>query len=80
MYRGGWNNLEMLNYYTKKIGMQDSIEQSDLLIDVDKNELEKLKLRVENITEFIIKTAVGASKISKEKEEEIRKDIIEALK
>lgn len=41
MYRGGWSNLEMLNYYTKKIGMQDSIEESDLLIETDKTELEK---------------------------------------
>jgi len=41
MYRGGWNNLTILNYYTKKIGMQDSIEKQDLLIGVDKNELER---------------------------------------
>jgi len=43
MYRGGWSNLSTLNYYTKKIGMRDSIEKSDLLIDVDRTELEKLK-------------------------------------
>jgi hypothetical protein len=43
MYRGGWNNLTILNYYTKKIGMQDSIERQDLMIGVDRNELEKLK-------------------------------------
>ncbi len=41
MYRGGWSNLSMLNYYTKKIGMKDSIEKDDLLIEVDKHELEK---------------------------------------
>lgn len=41
MYRGGWSNLTMLNYYTKKIGMKDSIEKDDLLINVDKHELEK---------------------------------------
>lgn len=43
MYRGGWSNLSTLNYYTKKIGMRDSIEKTDLLIDVDRTELEKLK-------------------------------------
>lgn len=43
MYRGGWSNLATLNYYTKKIGMRDSIEKSDLLVDVDRTELEKLK-------------------------------------
>ncbi len=41
MYRGGWSNLTILNYYTKKIGMADSIEKQDLLIGVDKNELER---------------------------------------
>jgi len=41
MYRGGWNNLDILNYYTKKLGMRDSIERDDLLIDVDKNKYEK---------------------------------------
>ena len=41
MYRGGWSNLTMLNYYTKKIGMKDSIEKEDLLIGVDKTQLEK---------------------------------------
>ena len=49
MYRGSWSNLEMLNYYTKKIGMNDSIEKSDLLIDVDKNELEKLKDKINKL-------------------------------
>ena len=43
MYRGGWSNLSTLNYYTKKIGMRDSIEKSDLLIDVDRTALDKLK-------------------------------------
>lgn len=52
MYRGGWSNLEMLNYYTKKLGMKDSIEASDLLVDIDKNKYEqeivdlKLKMRL----------------------------------
>ncbi len=41
MYRGGWSNLEMLNYYTKKLGMKDSIEKDDLLVGLDKTELEK---------------------------------------
>lgn len=41
MYRGGWNDLTTLNYYTKKLGMKDSIEKEDLLVGVDKTELEK---------------------------------------
>ena len=41
MYRGGWNTLTRLNYYTKTIGMKDSIEKDDLLIGIDKHEMEK---------------------------------------
>lgn len=41
MYRGGWKDLTMLNYYTKKIGMKDTIEKEDMLIGFDKSEWEK---------------------------------------
>jgi hypothetical protein len=52
MYRGGWSNLEMLNYYTKRLGMKDSIEKEDLLIGVDKTHLEQeiTRLKMENET------------------------------
>lgn len=50
MYRGGWSNLTMLNYYTKKLGMRDSIEKEDLLVGVDKTEMDKeiIKLKAES--------------------------------
>jgi len=41
MYRGGWSDLKMLNYYTKQLGMKDSIEKDDLLVGIDKTELEQ---------------------------------------
>ena len=41
MYRGAWANLRILNYYTKKIGMKDSIEEGDMLSLEDKTKLEK---------------------------------------
>lgn len=53
MYRGGWSSLEILNYYTKKIGMKDSIEKSDLLIEVDKNEIQKQKLEMDKLNRTI---------------------------
>jgi len=43
MYRGGWTNLKMLNYYTKKIGMTDTIEENDLIIEADKSKVQKLE-------------------------------------
>lgn len=41
MYRGGWSDLKMLNYYTKRLGMKDSIEKEDLLVGIDKTEIEQ---------------------------------------
>jgi integrase len=49
MYRGGWNNLTILNYYTKKIGMADSIEKQDLMTSIDMNEFEKTKQELEEM-------------------------------
>lgn len=73
MYRGGWSNLNMLNYYTKKIGMKDTIEKSDLLIEVDKNEfikeIEDLKRQREE-----------DQKRSDERFEEFKKEVLSVLK
>ncbi len=42
MYRFGWKEMRMVNYYTKFIGMQDTISQDDLVIDSEaKSRLEK---------------------------------------
>lgn len=41
MYRGGWNNLDMLNYYTRKMGMKDTVEEGDLFAEADKTRMEK---------------------------------------
>lgn len=60
MYRGGWNDLHMLNYYTKKIGMKDTIEKEDLLVEADKTEYEK-KFAEQN--EIILKLITDVSKL-----------------
>jgi len=39
--RGGWVDFKMLNYYTKFIGLDGSIDKNDLLIEEDKTRLEK---------------------------------------
>ena len=64
MYRGGWSNLSTLNYYTKKIGMRDSIEKSDLLIDVDRTELEKLKEENSALLEKVHELGQGIKKLA----------------
>ena len=64
MYRGGWSNLSTLNYYTKKIGMRDSIEKSDLLIDVDRTELEKLKEENSTLLKKVYELGQGIKKLA----------------
>ena len=64
MYRGGWSNLSTLNYYTKKIGMRDSIEKADLLIDVDRTELEKLKEENSALLKKVYELGQGIKKIA----------------
>lgn len=39
--RAGWKDFKMLNYYTKFIGLDGSIDKNELLIQEDKSKLEK---------------------------------------
>ena len=55
MYRGGWSNLKTLNYYTKKIGMKDTIEKEDLLVNIDKHQLEKEMDKLKEVNEKLQK-------------------------
>ena len=78
MYRGGWSNLSTLNYYTKKIGMRDSIEKSDLLIDVDRIELEELKEENSVLLKRVYELGQGVKKLSAKR---VKSDeILNALK
>lgn len=40
-YRFGWKKSEMIYYYSEYLGMKDTIEPEDMLVDVTKTELEK---------------------------------------
>ncbi|OQA03841.1 MAG: Phage integrase family protein [Planctomycetes bacterium ADurb.Bin401] len=42
MYRFGWKEMAMVNYYTKFLGMQDTISHDDLIVDSEaKSKLER---------------------------------------
>lgn len=41
LYRFGWKKLEMVHYYARFLGMEDTISEEDLLLGVTKTELEK---------------------------------------
>lgn len=45
MYRFGWKEMNMVNYYTKFLGMRDTISQDDLIVDSEAKT--KLELQLE---------------------------------
>ena len=54
MYRFGWKEMRMVNYYTKFLGMQDTISQDDLLIDSEAKSKLELELEKEKRTRTIL--------------------------
>lgn len=40
-YRFGWKKAEMIHYYSEFLGMRDTLNEEDFLVDVTKSELEK---------------------------------------
>lgn len=67
--RGGWVTFDMLNYYTKFIGLDGSIDKNDLVIEEDKARLEKemdqMRARMKEMENMIMKSAMveGSKKV-----------------
>lgn len=41
LYRFGWKNSKMIHYYTEMLGMRDTLQEEDFLVDVTKIEIER---------------------------------------
>ncbi len=41
LYRFGWKDFDMVHYYTDMLGMKDTIQDEDMMVDITKSELEK---------------------------------------
>jgi len=54
LYRFGWKEMRMVNYYTKFLGMQDTISQDDLLIDSEAKSKLELELERERKTRTLM--------------------------
>lgn len=39
--RGGWSDFKMINYYTKRLGLDGHIQKEKLLLEEDKSQMEK---------------------------------------
>ncbi len=46
LYRFGWKDSKMIHYYTELLGMKDTIQDDDMLVDIAKTDLQK-KLEME---------------------------------
>lgn len=40
-YRFGWKKSDKIHYYSELLGMKDTINEEDMLVDVTKTEIEK---------------------------------------
>ena len=52
-YRFGWKESDKIHYYSELLGMRDTIQQEDLLIDVTKTEIEKRLLHAETRSQML---------------------------
>jgi len=47
-FRFGWKKSDKIHYYSEMLGMRDTIQEDDMLVDVTKTEIEKQLLASEN--------------------------------
>jgi hypothetical protein len=47
-YRFGWKKSDKIHYYSELLGMKDTIQEEDLLVDTTKTEIEKRLIQSEN--------------------------------
>ena len=52
-FRFGWKKSDKIHYYSEMLGMRDTIQEEDLLIDTTKTELEQRLSKTENEKEIL---------------------------
>jgi integrase len=52
-FRFGWKKSDKIHYYSEMLGMRDTIQEEDLLVDVTKTELEKRLTHAEHKNELL---------------------------
>lgn len=58
-YRFGWKKSEKIHYYSELLGMKDTINEEDMLVDVTKTEIEKRLEKSEKEKEMLQERLVG---------------------
>lgn len=52
-YRFGWKKSDKIHYYSEMLGMKDTIQEEDLLVDITKTEIERKLERAEKDKELM---------------------------
>lgn len=52
-FRFGWKKSDKIHYYSEMLGMRDTIQEEDLLVDITKTEIEKRLGKAEQEAEFL---------------------------
>jgi hypothetical protein len=76
-FRFGWKKSDKIHYYSEMLGMRDTINEEDLLVDLTKTEIEKRLLKSENeknvlqerlqVLEIQVKQILGLVNIAEER-------------
>lgn len=68
--RGGWSNFDIINYYTKRLGLDGHISKEKLLLEEDKSKMEKeiefLKADRKKYAENFVKIANQINNLKKQ--------------
>jgi integrase len=52
-FRFGWKKSDKIHYYSEMLGMRDTIQEEDMLVDITKTELEKRLTKTEHENEMM---------------------------
>jgi len=52
-FRFGWKKSDKIHYYSEMLGMRDTIQEEDMLVDITKTEIEKQLTKSENEKEML---------------------------
>lgn len=52
-YRFGWKSSDKIHYYSELLGMRDTISEDDMLIDIEKTELERRLISTEKDNQIL---------------------------
>ncbi|MBN2642778.1 MAG: tyrosine-type recombinase/integrase, partial [Victivallales bacterium] len=61
-YRFGWKKSDKIHYYSELLGMKDTIQEEDMLIDLTKTEIERRLIQLEKENYILKDTVMGYKK------------------